>query len=288
MGESAAPRKHPHGSASALLRATRPGNVALAALGTTAGALAGGAPIAAPPHVVALLAAAAVGAFGTAAGNLLNDLSDIELDKNAHPERPLPSGRLSSTTAWVALVVLFLLAVAIAFAFHPLAGLLAIVLILLLILYETRWKAQGLPGNLLIAIAAGTLFPLGALIAHADIRPPLILGGLAALAHLGRELLKDAQDAQADAPHRRTLAITHGPHITRRAAAAALIAAVLLSPLPLAALDWPPLYLLLVTPAVILLLVSAMTGFHDPRRAQSLAKAAMALALLAFLITARI
>lgn len=275
-------------SVKALVQATRAQNLLLAAAGTVTGALAGGASLSLDASLYGLGAAALVGALGTAGGNLLNDLVDHELDRQAHPKRPLPSGRLHPRLVAIALLVSFAAAVVLALAFNPWAGLLATLLVVLLLLYETRLKTTGLPGNFTIALAAGALFPLGALVTHGSLYAPSILGALAALAHLGRELLKDAQDAAADAAHRRTLAVTHGPRVATRWASGALIVAVLLSPLPVLVLDWHPVYLALVAPAVFFFALAALTGGRDPRRAQRLAKLAMVAALVAFLIGARI
>ena len=37
--------------------------------------------------------------FFMASGNIVNDIYDLEIDRKAHPERVLPSGRMSISTA---------------------------------------------------------------------------------------------------------------------------------------------------------------------------------------------
>lgn len=260
----------------------------MAGAGAAIGGLAGGASIAIPEHQIGLLAAAAVGGFGTAAGNLLNDLMDRELDRHAHPERPLPQGVLRPPAVWVTLIALFILAVGLATWFNPVAGALALLLVALLVLYDTRLKHRGLPGNVAVALAAGALFPMGALIAPtSNMLAPLLLGSLAALAHLGRELLKDLEDAKADRGHRRTFAHKNA-QLASGIASATFVVAAALSPLPYLLLLWHWSYLVVVAPAALLLVAAGLVGRRKPGHGQQLAKLGMMIALVAFLVGAHV
>lgn len=265
----------------------RPRNLLMAATGAVVGALSGGAPLEQTTNLLVLAAAAFVAVAGTAGGNLLNDLRDQGLDRTAHPERPIARGLLRPGIAWPATVVLFLLAVAVAALFDPIAGLLALALVGLLVLYEFHLKQNGLPGNIAVAVAAGALFPLGALVADARLAAPLLLGALAGLAHLGRELLKDLEDAKADRDHRRTFAHTNAP-LASGIASVAFVTAAALSPLPYLLLSWHWLYLIVVGPAALLLIGAGLIGSRRPGHGQQLAKLAMVVALVAFLLGARV
>lgn len=277
-----------HSHPFALLELTRPLNVVLSMVGAYVGALTTGlvAPTAGMglwADIVLLLIAAGL---GTAGGNALNDLNDLPVDRTAHPHRPLPSGRATRRGARNVILFSWAIAVPAAFLAAPHAGILAAIDVGLLSWYELRFKKMGLPGNLAVAAVAGSLFPLGALAvgaAGAALVIPLVLGLLAATAHLGRELLKDAEDAAADRAVRRTFAVRHGPRAAGRLAAAVLLAAVALSTLPYLMGHWGTTYLGVVAMADLLFLGAAVTGLGAPGRGRRLAKVAMVVALAAFL-----
>lgn len=46
--------------------------------------------------------------IGNTINNLLNEIHDIDIDKNTHPEKPLPSGKISKQSAWT-LTCIFLI-----------------------------------------------------------------------------------------------------------------------------------------------------------------------------------
>ena len=74
---------------------TRPFNCLITAFSVGVGALPSGG-LAVSPQVVAAAASAALIA---AAGNVYNDLRDLEIDRINRPNRPLPSGRMSTRAA---------------------------------------------------------------------------------------------------------------------------------------------------------------------------------------------
>src|SRR5688572_25216236 len=83
-----AARKGGLGRLRAYAQLMRPGNALMAAVGGATGlAIAGG-----PLRDVELVLAATLPPLLIAAyGNVVNDLRDLELDRQAHPARPLPS-----------------------------------------------------------------------------------------------------------------------------------------------------------------------------------------------------
>lgn len=265
----------------AAFRILRPGNGAMTAIGVGVGAIVHGGSFAVPFPALAL--AGAAGFLAAGFGNVLNDLTDRDLDKLAHPARPLPRGDLTPATARVLAGITAALALAFGLLLSlPAAGFVAATL-LLMIAYETTLKSRGLVGNLAVAALTGAPFLFGALVvggASALLGPALILAALASLANLGREVLKDVQDMHADVD-RATLPRTHGRAVARRIAAGALLAAVAASPLPWLRGEAAWAYLPLVAVADATFLAAA---FH-PRadRAQSLAKVGMLVALAAFL-----
>jgi geranylgeranylglycerol-phosphate geranylgeranyltransferase len=266
-------------SPEALARMARPANALVAGASAWAGALLAGAGLLPSLRVAAAILAAI--AFA-GAGNLRNDVLDVEVDRVAHPDRPLVRGEATARQANALAVALYLVAL----TCGALAGAwaLAVVALALPIMegYEQRLKAEGLPGNLAIALLAAAPFLVGALAAGGLDAPALAVAGLAALATLGREILKDVEDREADRAHRRTLPLRVGARRAAAIAAVPLCATVLLSPIPWLrgnVLGWA--YVPAVALADLAFLGAAVTGFSTPGRGQRLAKAGMVLALLA-------
>lgn len=279
-----------------LVRLTRPGNALLTGVGVGVGALVAGA---ASPTLRIVLGTASAIAFA-AAGNVRNDVVDVEVDRVAHPARPLPRGEASTRAANALAASLYVASVAAAAFVSPLAAVLVLLALPLMEAYERGLKQRGLAGNLAIAALAGAPFVMGALAvggaswpladgAPAAVGPTVLLVAfLAALATAGREVLKDAEDADADRGHRVTLPMQVGARRAAWVAAAFLAAAILLSPLPYAlesVLAWP--YLPAVGLADAFFLAAAVAGVGgSPSRGQRLAKAGMVLAMAAMVIGA--
>lgn len=273
------------GRLGAYVQLLRPGNAAMAALGGATGLVLAGGDL----GELDLVAAATLPPLFIAAfGNVVNDLRDVGLDRQAHPDRPLPSGRVRRLEAWTLAGLLLLAGLAwtqdAGFPAFALAGLNA----LLLGVYEARLKAAGLPGNLLVGLLVGSTFVYGGVVATGGLpREPMLalLAGVAALSNVGRELLKDVEDQEADRGHRRTFPLRFGPGAARLLALGLVNAAVLAT---LAAFVnvpagwWMP-WLIVLALADALFLVGACLAWMDVGTAQRLLKLAMLVALGAFL-----
>jgi geranylgeranylglycerol-phosphate geranylgeranyltransferase len=137
-----------------------------------------------------------------AAGNIFNDIRDIESDKISHPNRILSIGRLPLSCARRLAVVANLGAVAVSFA----AGIpvVTVVISTILLLHLYNWKLKDVPllGNLLVAVISGTTFMAGGLASSSNdtfvLPGPVLPACLAFLLHLMRELVKDILDAEGD------------------------------------------------------------------------------------------
>lgn len=269
-------------AARGLVRMARPGNALVAAAGVYAGALLAGATLAIEGVALRVVAGMVAAIAFAAAGNLRNDLVDVDVDRVAHPERPLVAGAVSARAASVASVALYAVAV-LASAFVAWSAVLLVVgAVPLMEGYERRWKAQGLPGNLVIGALSAAPFLVGGLAARNPAGAVLAVAGLAALATVGREILKDVEDRDADAGHRRTLPHRVGAARACVVAAGFLVATVALSPVPWLrgnVLGWA--YVPAVALADAAFLAAAVAGFRRARRAQRLVKLGMVLALVA-------
>lgn len=276
------------------LRLVRVGNVGVSFVGTAVGGLAArgaGLELGLSTYLALLLAAGST-ACVTGAGNALNDYLDRDSDRTNHPDRPLVTGAIAPGHARGLAAGLLLLSGALIAPIVLAAPLLAPLWALAvgaLLLYELRWKSEGLAGNLLVAFLTAAVFLYGGA-AVGDLLPVLAFAAMAFFATLSREIIKDMEDASGDVG-RRTLPRVRGLGVATVAARGAVAAAIVLSPLPLLTflagrLPVQLAYLAVVAGADLLFLLSVSSLPDQLHREQSLSKGAMTVALLAFLATA--
>ena len=210
------------------LALTRPENMILTAIAVIAGSF-----IAAGPEIIDFQIEVAVccvcSMMLVGGGNALNDYNDRESDKENHPERPIPSGSISADTASVyaqallgsgLMILLFALD-------NKMPFVIALIGIILLIAYENGLKAAGILGNITVGLMSGAVF-LFAGMAVNDPGPTLWMFGLAVLATITREIIKDIQDLEGDRD-RRTLPANIGIENSMRVAILFLLIAIGLS-----------------------------------------------------------
>lgn len=201
------------------LRLPRPLNCLITALSVAVGALAAGLLPTAPAVGWAALAAALI----TGAGNTLNDVADIEIDRINRPHRPLPHGDLGLRSALGLALALALAGLGLAWWQSPALGLVALGVVGGLLLYDLWLKRTALWGNLLVSLLAAAAFPFGAL-AAGQLGRAWIPAGLAFLFHLAREIVKDLEDMAGDgAAGARTLPLRLGALPASRLAAGVLL-----------------------------------------------------------------
>ncbi len=177
---------------------TRPGNVVLTAVAVVAGSY-----IAAGDNIfdfqVEIMIASLAAMMLVGGGNALNDYNDRESDKENHPNRPIPAGLISADETLVysrillsagLLIVLFGLA-------NKLPFIIALIGTTTLISYENKLKALGLSGNIAVGFMSGAVFLYAGMVVN-DPGPTLWMFGLAFLATVAREIVKDIQDLEGD------------------------------------------------------------------------------------------
>ncbi|MCC7261769.1 MAG: geranylgeranylglycerol-phosphate geranylgeranyltransferase [Candidatus Latescibacteria bacterium] len=200
------------------MRLPRPLNCLITALSVAVGAVAAGV---VPPPVGVWWAALAA-ALITGAGNTLNDVVDLGIDRINQPQRPLPRGDLGRGSALMLALVQALAGLGLAWWQRPQLGLVALLVIAGLVLYDLWLKRTALWGNLLVSALAAAAFPFGAL-AAGQLGRAWIPAGLAFLFHLAREIIKDLEDLEGDrAGGARTLPLRVGVPGTARLAAGVL------------------------------------------------------------------
>jgi geranylgeranylglycerol-phosphate geranylgeranyltransferase len=276
------------------VRIVRTANVLVSFAGTVVGALAAVSLFAPWPAWTMARVGLAAGsaALVTAAGNVLNDLEDREGDRLNHPDRPLVTGEITVRGARRLTVGLFLagivFAVPVALS-EPAVGAILGIAVAGLLLYELRFKARGLVGNVTVGGLTAMVFlyggaSVGALLAVVP------FAAMAFLATLSREVIKDMEDVAGDL-ERTTLPKRLGLPASGRVAQGFVLGAIALSAVPfLTLVVWSSpaglayLALVLVADATFVLSVA-----HLPSRLhfeQTVSKGAMAIALGAFLAVA--
>lgn len=99
--------------------------------------------------------------FMYAGGVVFNDYFDYELDKIERPERPLPSGLIQPTKARNFGIVLFVLGVLCAASVSNLSGLIAIILAMAILVYDSKSKHHSFFGPLNMGLCRGLNLVLG-------------------------------------------------------------------------------------------------------------------------------
>ena len=263
------------------LRLFRFGNALMGILGVIAGALiAVGLDI--TEHWKNLVIASFVVVWFIAGGNALNDYIDREIDIVSHPERPIPSGRITPKNALYASAFAFIVSIASSFLLWDDLISIAVVLIAcaLMLSYELALKKRGFVGNVTIAVLTGMLFMLGgAVVLNLDV--VVIPAVMAMLVSVGREIAKDIEDMGGD-KGRRTLPMSVGVKNACIVGSLFLIAGPVLSVWPIIAETFGPLYYLIFA-ADAIFIYAAFIIFKDAHKAQKLCKFAMLVALAAFI-----
>ena len=182
----------------------RPGNAILTAIAVIAGAF-----IAAGPDIVNFQVEIAICCISAmmlvGGGNALNDYNDRESDKENHPNRPIPSGQINAETAlnYAQLLLGGGLIILIFALDNKMPFVIALLGMLTLVAYENGLKAAGITGNIAVGFMSGAVF-LYAGMAVNNPGPTIWMFGLAFLATISREIVKDIQDLEGDRD-RRTL-----------------------------------------------------------------------------------
>ena len=178
---------------------TRPGNAILTALAVIAGAFIAKGPEGILDFQTEITICCISAMMLVGGGNALNDYNDRKSDKENHPERPIPNGKISAENALnFAQILLGLGLVILIFTLdNKMPFVIALLGVITLIAYENGLKAAGIAGNIAVGLMSGAVF-LYAGMAVNDPGPTIWMFGLAVLATITREIVKDVQDLEGD------------------------------------------------------------------------------------------
>jgi len=203
-----------------VLTLVRARNLLLSAAGVAIGGFLAQGHVAMPDVLLWAMASAAL--LG-AAGNVANDLADVDADRVNRPGRPLVGGAVSVPAALLIGGMAGGLGLLSAWMVETRLFLIALAALLVMLAYSPVLKQRGLLGNLAVAVVASLPMIYGAT-AVGWWRGGLVASVLAALLHFSREIVKDLADVAGDAAQgRRTIPIRYGPGTAFLLAAGALI-----------------------------------------------------------------
>lgn len=163
-----------------------------------------------------------------------NDYFDVETDRINAPDRPIPSGVVTSSETLLLAIVLLILGLVLGYLINPVAFLCTAGLTVIGLLYNRKFKKSGLPGNLMVSFSVGMTFIYGGVsVGSFYNRMAWFFGVIAALIDLGEEIAADAMDAKGDALiNSKSLAIRHGKRTALRTSGGIFLLAVLLTIVP--------------------------------------------------------
>lgn len=236
--------------------------------------------------------------FFIGAGNTMNDIKDVKIDQEAHPERPLAAELITIDNArkfakilWSLSILCVVLGAA---SLHNSGNspieLIAIYIIAvsLMITYDhgITLKNTGIKGNISISIMVGAVILYGAA-SVGNLWTPLVwwTAGVVFFANLAREIIKDCQDMEADEGVRQTLPMTFGLVKSRMLAYIVVMAALVCLYIPYWKGPFQFNQLLYQTPAILMLItLNRELAEGKDYQAASKIRIAMLLGLVGFIL----
>lgn len=177
----------------------------------------------------------ALGFLLSSSAMIFNDYFDVEVDRVNAPQRPLPAGLLTLREALAAGVLAAALGLAAALLIHPAVLFLSLVTWGLGFLYNWKWKAAGIWGNLIVALNVAMTFLLGGISVGRLDNPILWVFALIAFTFdLAEEIAGDAMDLDGDRQRgSKSLAIVRGRAAALRAASLLFVVVIGLTLVPI-------------------------------------------------------
>lgn len=237
-------------SVPAYISLVRPVNLLITFLSiVAAGILAGGGWTDAAP----LLLAGAAGAAVAAGANAINDYFDVAIDRINRPERPIPSGTLSTGQAWWIWLTTSIGGCVCGLVIGPWPFAITVGSVLLLYWYSRALKSTPLAGNLVVGGMTGMAFIFGG-VAIGAVDQALLPALFAFLVNVAREVVKDIEDREGDARQQAaTLPVRFGIRSARLATSIVLLSLITITILAYLGGRYDEVYLRIVLVADVLL-----------------------------------
>ena len=146
---------------------------------------------------VGLLMAAFSALLLLAAGNMLNDYCDSEIDRSNKPRRPIPSGRIERREALIAAVLFMGAGITLGGLVNRYVTIIVVSASTSLIGYALWLKRTPIVGNLLVGFLTGLTFIAGGVV-FGSLQGTLVPATFALLFTTAREIVKDIEDTEGD------------------------------------------------------------------------------------------
>ncbi|MCW4055364.1 MAG: geranylgeranylglycerol-phosphate geranylgeranyltransferase [Candidatus Bathyarchaeota archaeon] len=181
-----------------------------------------------------LLLGFSTGFFLTGATMAVNDYYDREIDAINEPKRPIPSGAIAPREALTFALTLTVGGFLAAIATNWQCLVLAAASWAVFVLYTTKGKRTGFLGNLMVSTCITVPFLYGGFVVGEGFAPVAgIFVAIVFFSNTGREVTKGIVDLEGDREKNiRTVAVLYGEKKAAVVAAALLILAVSLTPVP--------------------------------------------------------
>ena len=282
----------------AFIELMRPKNMVLAAITVPLGALFGlNASLTEQQMTAVVIQILSVLAF-MGAGNAMNAIKDAAIDAQAHPNRPLPSQRISLEAAKRFVVLLWLASFSFMVAgvyllmesdatWWPLASIYTVAVALMLT-YDLgpETKTKGLIGNVSISLMVAAVILYGAATVDSITRLSFLVAGVVFFTNLAREIVKDCQDMLADEGERYTLPMKIGLERARMLAYVFVMAGLVCLYIPYWKGPFEFGRLVMQTPAILVLITLNGPLFQgDDVMVSGRIRVAMLLGLMGFILT---
>lgn len=212
--------------------------------------------------------------FETAAGNVINDCFDYDIDLINKPERPIPSGRISLRKGKNYAYLLFLAGTICGFLISYLTNnwipfIIVLIADVILYLYAYKLKATPLIGNLAVGFMTGFGFVFGGYTINnpSIVMTSIFLGFFAFVMTTAREIVKDIEDIEGDkADGAKTLPILIGEKVPALIATILIIIDSALYPILYFHHIFRIYYLVVIAVAVLMFLYCAMSIIKSQNR----------------------
>ena len=202
-----------------------------------------------------------------AAGNIVNDIMDSAIDADAHPSRPIPSGRINRSSAKAVAGALWIVSLLfMGVSANVLKGtadlwwgaiLIWFIAAVLMLSYDLgpRTKQRGFVGNIVISLMIGMVIIFGAASVGMVYLPLIwLVGATSFFINLTREIVKDCEDMESDSKTRNTLPMIVGKEKARMIAYSISMGGIVCAALPYYLGYFHLGFLLFQLPAILLVL----------------------------------
>lgn len=252
-----------------LISLTRPVNGMVAFVGVAAACIIAGARMA--DWQIILLASFA-GMCTGAAGNILNDVFDIAIDRINKPHRALPSGSVTPVQAilWALCCMLAAVGLSIPLGTAPLLFVLGSGT--LMYIYSAWLKRTVLLGNLVVGLLTGAAFVFGA-VSVGNLEAGIVPAAFAFAFNIAREILKDIEDMHGDRANGVvTFPIRVGDQVARMTASVVILLVILATLVPILFNLYHPVYFWVVFFGVDCVLVYVLLSLWNDRSTGNIAR----------------